>query len=416
MIHGAKIGRPRAALAGAVFALLAASGVSHGTSPPRRVVAAGESRGARAPIVGLWANAHERAPPPATACDYFRNLEVEHQRLRDRIVESGAGALTVPVTWRAVDLGGGRPDYSRVVLLLDAIDLGLDLFVNLAPVWSDRLETPEDLGEEPFDARPPAEGAPSPLDITIERGRVLIDELVRQVPAARERVRYLVLGNEVDLFVARDAAGAGRFFRPDGTATPAWLGYLRLVRALAPHARQRLPSAQVGVSVTLATALDLRGSRHVAALDASTDVTALTYHDGEPDRFGVALRALLARGPRHPVVFQEVAFHAPSGEEAARSRFVEGVFRAWRAAGERVPYLGFFSLHDWHHEPEPCEPPALPALCDPCDPGCRFCGTANAGGDVFVVRSAGLLRSDDTAKPAWSSFKELAAGHAGGSR
>ncbi len=325
-----------------------------------------------------------------------------------RMAESGAAAITLPLTWASLDRGDGRgPDFSRTPLLHGAVGYGYDVYLALATVWESRLTTPADLGPDPFDARAPAGGGPSPLDRTIARGKLIIDRLVAQVPASRDHVIAVALGSEVDLFNQRYAPrGSPWFFRRSGAPTPAFIAYRRLVHELAPYIHAKLPRALVTTSFS-APAASGRMLRPARWLAGDLDALGLTYYDAGPGsgRFAASLTRVLALYPKQPVVFQEIGFAAPAAEEALQVGFLQEVFRAWHHAGDRVPYAGFFSLHDWYRAPEPC---AAPRSCDPCAPGCVPCGTANHSLAALVMHD-GLLRADDSAKPAWNVFKALAA-------
>lgn len=354
----------------------------------------------------MWPNARELPSPPGTRCDYFRDPMAVRDALVARMAESGVTAVTLPLTWQSIDRGDGRgPDFSRAPLLRGAVGHGYDVYLALATVWESRLTTPADLGPDPFDARAPRGGGPSPLDRTIARGKLIIDRLVEQVPASRDHVIAVALGSEVDLFNQRYAPrGSPWFFRRSGAPTPSFIAYRRLVHELAPYIRAKLPRAMVTTSFSAPAAggWTLRPARW---LSHDLDALGLTYYDAGPGsgRFQASLTHILALYPEQPVLFQEIGFAAPAADEALQVDFVNEVFRAWRQAGDRVPYAGFFSLHDWYRAPEPC---SAPHICDPCAPGCVPCGTANHSLAALVMHD-GLLRADDSPKPAWRTFKKL---------
>ncbi len=157
-------------------------------------------------------------------------------------------------------------------------------------------------------------------------------------------------------------------FRRMGEPMPSWSGYLRLVHELAPYIRAKLPRAAFTTSFS-SGALTRQSLRPARALLHDLDALAITSYDAGPGtgRFTASLDRVLALYPDKPVVFQEIGFAAPPGDEALHVAFVEEVFEAWHNAGARVPYVGFFSLHDWYQAPEPCD---APHSCDACDPGC----------------------------------------------
>jgi hypothetical protein len=62
----------------------------------------------------------------------------------------------------------------------------------------------------------------------------------------------------------------------------------------------------------------------------------------------------LARGK--PLILQEVGYPSSAmlnSSEQKQAEFVANVFTAWQAAGDRIPFLSSFALHDF--SPQICE-------------------------------------------------------------
>jgi hypothetical protein len=303
------------------------------------------------PAVGIWPNAHERTSPSGSACEYFLNLDEQAARFRARVVESNVTALTIPVTWRSVDPGtGAGPDFSESGLLHAAIAEGYDVFVNLAPIWSYRYTTPSDLGDE----------------------------------------------------LPSDAGAAAREFP--------WRGFERYVHEVGAQVHEHLPRAKVTVTFTTVFLSSEPTRSNILALRDDTDVLAVNFYDyvDSASHLTSAFETIFQDYPADwPIAFQELGFLAPPDTEPLQVAFIEEAFDFGARESSRIPYMGFFSLHDWHLEPEPCEPIGAADPCDPCEPDCRWCGSANGPADW--VSTVGLLRDDGSAKPAWEPFKALAA-------
>ncbi len=230
--------------------------------------------------------------------------------------------------------------------------------------------------------------------------------MARQVPDARDRIKYLSLGNELLVLTSRVIP------LPEETLSEvlSWEAFVRYVDEVGSHARARFPDTKITVTLTWHAVSSPELEELIIELRDHTDVLAINYYEDRESvgRLTTTVEDILGRYPADwPVVFQELGFLAPPDDEQLQVAFLERAFRMARESNSRVPYLGFFSLHDWHFEPEPCEPLDTPDPCDPCEADCRWCGTANEGLTVYLSK-AGLLRVDDTPKHAWDSFKALA--------
>lgn len=391
----------------AVFVLAACSESQQPASAPATASAAQQASTSE-PVVGLWPNPQERPLPGESLCDLTRDPERYTALAHQRFKETGVRGGTYAIPWWLVDQDENTTPSFSMARSYD--DLAEVVFLSLAPVWSERLDTPGFLGADPFYPRPEGGENVAAVERTISRGKRIFDAFLAQRPKLAARTRWLSLGNEVDLFRARYDAQLARdvgFFRPNGSLTRSFAGYLRLVRELGDYARQRLPGIQITVSFNWQAYLAPHLRTAVHALTRVTDVAAVTYHTGPTDqqpRFREALPQLLRHVPGK-LLLQEVGFMAAPGDEQQHVEFIEEIFDTWEDTGDRVPYLGLFSQYDWHFEEQPCvQGPWV--QCDVCNSDCVPCGSGNVG-QAHVVRWAGFLRSDGTAKPAWGRLKEL---------
>jgi hypothetical protein len=99
---------------------------------------------------------------------------------------------------------------------------------------------------------------------------------------------------------------------------------------------------------------------------------------------------LLARGL--PVLLQEVGY--PSSDvlhssEAEQVEFVQNVFAAWKSAGDSIPYLNYFLLHDFNE-----------ALCGALE---GYYGLRNPNFHAYLC-TLGLRQANGTPKLAWQTF------------
>jgi hypothetical protein len=220
------------------------------------------------------------------------------------------------------------------------------------------------------------------------------DLLGRIVGSNAGGIRYLSIGNEVDLYL--------------GNHTPEIAAYTAFFQDAAQAARALDPAIQVGVTGTGAGALGAGQTLLRDLNDAASDVVILTYYPVEPDQAGnVSVRdpsvvsgdfqRLLAFAGTKPIVLQEAGFPA-SGDNgsstALQAEFMRQLFVAWRAAGGRIPFLNIFLLHDF------------PSLV--CDELLAYYGLSSSGSLKSALCSLGLRTVDGTPRPAWESVLDEA--------
>ena len=307
--------------------------------------------------------------PPANAPGSHRGIDVA--------LAGGARGTFHSVTWARLEPAPRRYDraaMSEIAYLSRA--RGLQVLLGLQVVNTTGREMPRDLAGLPFD---------SPR--VRERFHDLVDELE---PYLNANVRYLSVGNEVDIYLAR---------RPGE-----WASYGRFYADAAAHIRRVAPWIEVGVTTTFSGAVR-KQRRKVAELNRSSDVSIHTYYavHGEfaahpPSVAGTDIKRLVRLSGRRPVVFQEVGYPASpvlGGSEAKQAKFVANVFAAWRGAAARIPFLNFLPLHDLSGEA--------------CAEIAAYYGRAGAEKLKAFLCSLGLRRADGSPKPAWREFVQGAA-------
>lgn len=220
------------------------------------------------------------------------------------------------------------------------------------------------------------------------RFHALLDKLVGLY---KGRILYLSIGNEVDAYL-RDRAKLG---------DDQWGAYQRFYEDAVQYAHTLDPSLKLGVTVTADGALDYSPAQALA-LNARSDVLILTYYPLQYDKttFAVSVRdpssvatdfkRMLAFAGARPMVLQEVGYPASSvnlSSEQKQAQFVRNVFAAWSQAGEHIPFLNFFPLHDF---------PATE-----CAKFTVIYGMAGAPGFTDFLCSLGLRKTDGTPRAAW---------------
>jgi len=101
----------------------------------------------------------------------------------------------------------------------------------------------------------------------------------------------------------------------------------------------------------------------------------------------------LAKG--RPLILQEVGYPSSailSSSDQKQAQFVTQVFRAWKANGNRIPFLNFFLLHD------------LPTQS--CIELAKYYGLPSDRNFQSFLCSLGLRQSDGRPKLAWTSLMD----------
>jgi hypothetical protein len=259
-------------------------------------------------------------------------------------------------------LGSVQQHYDVVLLTLKVID-------------TTNRTTPPDLAGLAFDA-PEVK----------RRFHAVIDALK---PSIGPKVRYVSIGNEVDVYLA---------------AHPATFdAYARFYADAVAYVHATLPGVRVGVTGTFDGA---RGgfAAKLAQLNQESDVEVLTYYPlgarfvprspgtAKPD---IAQMLQIAAG--RPLVLQEVGYPSAtrlSSSEDAQAQFATQVMAAWHAAGDRIPLLNWFALGD--------------LTTDVCDTFTSYYQLPGDPNFSAYLCSLGLRRSDGVPKAAWQAFVDAA--------
>jgi hypothetical protein len=358
----------------ALLAALLVAAPSIAQEPPREAL---ESRSAplhtqRAPQIvhrGTTLGIAEvpRTDPPPSEQDYSDAFELASR--------AGAGGQVLSWAWRDLEPSPGRfaLDELGKQIAFYAGDHARKLAVGIEVLDMTIRVLPDDLLDERFD---------SPR--MLSRFTALLDAVL---PLLEERVAYVSIGREVDIYL--------------GYHAEEWIAFQIFYETAVAHVHASAPRLAVGTATTFRGA-SAAVAPLVAELNGSSDVLILTY-DPFGDRFAPASPdAPLSDFPRmaelaggRPIVLLEVAYSSAAelgSSEEDQAEFVRSIFEAWRGQGERVEFLNIFALHDY-----------TPEICGPL---AQRQGEPGDSAYAWYLCSLGLRHADGSPKQAWQSLLE----------
>jgi len=325
---------------------LGVSARQHPDAPPR-------------PLIGISPNVKEGG----TISDLVKSL----QDLRS----AGLDAMVVSVKWSDLEPEKGRFDLRRIDDPVRGLGgLGFTLAVTIQTLDTNNRTLPADLMDKPFDS---------------PEMRLRWSALLRAVaPRLSERVRWVMLGNEADVYLA---------LKP-GELEP-YAGFVEEGRRLV---RELKPGLPVGVTCTFDGA---RGRPKLfQRLNRETDVAALTYYPLNPD-FGVRpvsgvagdVARMVEMAGHKPVLLQEAGYPADpllGSSEEQQAAFVDALFDAVGRHGNRIVLVNYFLLVDFNDA-------LLAELL-------RYYRLPNPRFRAFLA-TLGLHKADGAPRKAWERFR-----------
>ncbi len=307
-----------------------------------------------------------RTVPPPTAQDYADAAALARS--------AGAKGGMLTTTWSALEPTSGvrryeqfKKDLSAHIAEDESVCLGLQV------INTTTRELPADLRD---------------LDWTSlklrARFRAVIDSLV---PALNARVKYLSIGNEVDVYL--------------NSHPEEWNPYLEFYAEMVRYVHSIVPWVKVGVTGTF-DGVSKKVSGPMSSLNFYSDVWIFTYYPlnadftpRAPEGVFADLQRMTALAGSKPVVIQEAGYPASDSlgsTEGQQATFVRNLFSAWYAQRGRIPFLNYFLLHDF--------PPDL------CDSLAGYYGLAGNRNFREYLCSLGLRKADGTPRAAWEVFVE----------
>ncbi len=294
---------------------------------------------------------------------------------------SGMNLLPLIFQWSEIDGNRGYdPDHLIPAIDLVLPDQQLALSLTISPIAADRRDLPPGLAGLPFD---------DPLVInTYIR---LIDSLAKGI--TQTRIRYFLLGNEVDLYFSNHI--------------DEWAHYIRFCEAIAPVARAAFGAdCKIGAECTVGSTATAQ-LPYIQALNANLDVAVFTYYPindqfiMQPVRVVSAdLENLLQRLPGKRIMLEETGYATGTicqGSNQLQADFVKEIFSFWDRHPEQLECICFLWLTDLSLDL---------ARQTAADYGVN--GSPIEAAFVDCIRTLGMHTREGVAKPGFIVLKEQA--------
>ncbi len=237
---------------------------------------------------------------------------------------AGVQSTTLSLDWSRLEVAPGRYDNTLLTIaegFYPPRHVPIDLI--LRPIDTNRAEIPPDLKGKRFDA-----------PTVIARFERLLDDVFAQSPHLT--LHSLVIGNEVDVFLGREAAR--------------WGQYQTFYRVVSAYARAKRPGLRVGVAATF-DGLTGETREPLRRLNAASDVIAATYYPlnndftvRPPASPGPDLARLCGLYPGRRVMLVEAGYPSSrecGSSEAEQATFVRSLFSAWDAHASQIISITF---------------------------------------------------------------------------
>jgi len=249
------------------------------------------------------------------------------ERAMDMAYENHCRVVQTGWTWSSMEPQAGQYKLDDMVNSLTVMkQRGFKVMLNIQVINTNVKETPADLLGTSFSAAS-----------MISRFQMFINLVV---PYLDSNVVSISIGNEVDVYLANHPGE--------------WATYKQFYDAAVQHLHTVAPHLPVGVCCTYdGTVANLQ---QVTTLNQSSDMWITTYYPfmngfdvRNPSSPMVDFPNMIAMAGGRPVQLQEVGY--PSGRPnksspAKQAEFVRYVFAAWNNAGDSIPHLSYFGLHD----------------------------------------------------------------------
>lgn len=283
---------------------------------------------ARNPVLSISASIPSEPPPANDAALLQRYVDT-----LALVEDLGANGQFVSFKWDELESSSGvYPSDIWVRLegdMEDAEARGLTQLFGLQVINTVAREVPADLASADWDSAAMISALENLLD--------------RLLPLIRDRVHYLSIGNEVDVYFLNG--------REDEIAA---------YKALVDHARDyihaRAPEIKVGITITAGGWTGGRGDELLPLIEHNDALISTFYalHGNfqvlAPNHVSTLFPALVDVADGKPLVFQELGYPASNlngSSEAAQAEFVREVFAAWQGREQQIPFVNFFLLHDF---------------------------------------------------------------------
>lgn len=343
----------------------------NGGSPVTRRAPPGGDRPDNRILIGLDFN-----PPPKEGFE-----EPAKRRAFKRSIDAGVTVIKVTPTWAAVEPGSGSYDFADLdfhVSLAEEYDL--PIYLNLRVIDTNHKSVPPAYEKLSFD------------------DPQLVDRLQRVLraiaPRTKGRIRWVVIGNEVDAYL-----------KSRSVETAAYGRMLDLVRTTV---REAFSQALLTVNFTRDAAGDL--SSRYRSITSGLTAVSFTYYPlnfnftmKSPSVAEADIRGMLNAAEGRPVLFQEIGYASAerlNSSEQKQAEFYRNAFSALRGSQSQVIAGFFLFMSD------------LPA--DTVDELTRYYRLPLFRENFRAyLGTLGLFDREGRAKPAWDEFRKHAREFAG---
>jgi|SRR5882762_1277503 len=319
-------------------------------------------------VLGITANA--RPVPPPTQQDAI-NAEV-------LVTNAGARGAVLTFAWNQLETSPGVFNLAALQSSITySTSKGFVIYLGFQLINTVARELPTDL-----------QGLAWNDPLMESRFHALLDAIR---PMLTSQVRYISVGNEVDVYL--------------GAHPAEWATYQAFYENALAYIHQTMPGIQVGVTSTY-TGASIAQQLNVIQLNTMSDVWIFTYYPlgagfvpNGPQSPIADFATMRTLAGNRPVVLQEVGYPSSntiSSSESAQATFVSNVFQSWQAGSTQMPFLNYFALHDF-----------TPAFCTSL---AQYYGDPNDPAFAAYLCSLGLYHDDGTVKPSWQTLVESAAG------
>lgn len=247
----------------------------------------------------------------------------------DTAYNAGCRIVQMGWTWASLEPSPGVFNFTDLSNTLSYVHArGFDVILNIQVLNTNVKETPQDLMGVSF-----AE------DAMRTRFRALLDSIH---PYLTTRIRCVSIGNEVDAYLNNNPSE--------------WATYATFYQDAAAHLRAIAPGIPVGVTMIYDS---VRQAPELAnLLNQFSDVWVLTYYPFKSGSFTVReptepladFPTMVYMADGKPVILQECGYPSSrlnGSSQKKQQLFVEYAFQAWRAAGDQMPIMSYFALHDF---------------------------------------------------------------------
>lgn len=206
------------------------------------------------------------------------------------------------------------------------------------------------------------------------------------------RLPYLLVGNEVNVYLASKPAAV-------------WQAYRGFIEAAKAVIQKKLPGTQVGINVSYNGPPGFE--TQIASLITNMDACFVSYYQNGNDFGGmqkndlpVDIDGILKLCGQKPVVLKEFGY--PTGvaknSPAGQVDFTTLLFKTWDQHADRIPFVVISRMYDG--KLEECQTQAVSYGVKPTDPA--------YGEFVQFLCTLGYRGYDDQPKPAWTRLGEEA--------